>query len=119
LELVAFAWTPDQRKRVEAVLSKYPVESARCAIAAKRIHPIAIELDVDAEVWRCSPRYGRFVDPQRRWFHHVTVRVADHYVDALTGADGLSAAEYFVHHWPDEEALRWEALTSVQVEALR
>jgi hypothetical protein len=58
------------------------------------------------------------VHPQRRWFYHVAVQVADHYVDALAGPDGLPTKEYVARYWPDGEAICWKVLTDLQLEAL-
>jgi hypothetical protein len=116
--LVAIGWTSDQRRRVAAILAKHPAESAQCATAARKILPVAREHDPSAVVHQLSPRYGRFVDPRRRWFYHVTVRAADHQVDALTGPDGLPTNEYAALYWPDAEAIRWEVLAEVRLEAL-
>jgi hypothetical protein len=34
-----------------------------------------------------------------RWRHHVVVGVDEHYVDAMTGADGTEVSIYFGEHW--------------------
>ncbi len=46
--------------------------------------------------------------PERPWFHHITVEVEAHLVDALTGADGTPRSSYLEQHWTETDALRWE-----------
>jgi hypothetical protein len=67
---------------------------------------------------RCSPLFGRFVCPKRKWFYHVNVLVTQHYVDALTGADGLEQEEYIAQHWADTAAFAWEDLADDVLEDL-
>lgn len=50
-----------------------------------------------------KPRQGRFVVPKvhtgQRWFHHYTVEVEYHGVDALTGVSGTPWSAYLSTHW--------------------
>ena len=72
--------------------------------------PIAQQLDRRARAWKLTPRLGRFVVPRsdvgQRWFHHFTVEVDDHGVDALTGPDGTSWQHYLPTHWQHDRHLR-------------
>lgn len=53
---------------------------------------------------------GRFVVPNQaigqRWFHHFTVEVERHGVDALTGPSGTLWGSYLSTHWQHPESLR-------------
>jgi hypothetical protein len=89
---------------VERALGENPIESARCAEAARAVLPIARERSEGAEAVVILPRVGRFVVPRNvtptpRWFHHVSVIVEAHHVDALTGPDGCPAPEYLARHF--------------------
>lgn len=115
------AWSEPQRAVVVKALDEYGVESARCERAASLVLPPlppAREVDPTAVARRCLPLFGMFVCPRRRWFHHVNVFVAEHYVDALSGPDGLEREDYLERHWPDREALSWEDFSDVEVEEL-
>lgn len=59
-----------------------------------------------------------FVCPTRRWFHHVNVFAIQHYVDALSGPDGLEEEAYLERHWPDRAAVAWEDLSDEVLEEL-
>jgi hypothetical protein len=93
------SWTPSQRVVVERVLREHPPASGRCAQAARTVLPHAIELDADAGALVIEPTEGIYVETTheyggRPWFHHVTVDVQAHRVDAMTGVDGHPAASY-------------------------
>ena len=47
-----------------------------------------------------------------------TFYVANHYVDALSGPNGLEKVEYLAAHWPDPEAIHWDILSDVDLERL-
>ncbi|HEY5957099.1 MAG TPA: hypothetical protein VIV60_11120 [Polyangiaceae bacterium] len=115
---MSIAWSSEQLAKVARVLKENDVDSSRCAVAAKRILPVARELDPNAIGRRCTPRFGRFVDPKRRWFYHATVRAALHYVDSLTGPFGTEEAEYLQTYWADDAAFHWDDLTESQLKDL-
>lgn len=103
---MSIRWTKPQRARVQAVLARHPAESGRCRLAATSVLPIGEELDADAHARAIlpDPRVApgaRYVEPDRRWFFHITVSVLASYVDALTGADGASSSSYLQTHFPD------------------
>lgn len=115
---MAVSWTKLQRPVVIDALDEFGVKSARCEKAAARILPLARELDPTSVARRCLPNYGRFVCPKRRWFYHVNVFVTRHYVDGLSGPDGLAEQTYLQQHWPDRDAIRWEDLSTDELERL-
>lgn len=98
------AWTSDQRARVEQVLTSYPVASGRCESVAWEILPIGRERDPS----------GLYVVPRveltQFWFHHFTVELDAHCVDALTGADGTPRSTYLGEHWTETDAISWVAV---------
>lgn len=106
-------WTGEQRDRVERVLASYPAASGRCESAAWEVLPIGCERDPEAQVWQLLPSEGLYVVPRielaQRWFHHFTVEVEAHCVDALTGADGTPTAAYLDEHWTETDAISWVA----------
>lgn len=108
---MAIAWDPSQATRVSDILSRYPVDSGQCALAAREIHPVARERDPGAGAWQLWPGEGRYVVPKvplrRPWYYHVTVEAEGHCVDALTGVPGTSRADYVKTHWR-YDAMRWE-----------
>lgn len=99
------AWTQDEHDAVDAILIAHPVRSGRCFEAAQAILPIATGRDATARAWKIKPRSGRgrFVAPKvnfgERWFHHYTVEVEVHGVDAITGPDGTPWGAYLETHW--------------------
>jgi hypothetical protein len=101
-------WTPDEHDAIAAILSAHPVQSGRCFDAAQNVLPIALGRDASATPWKIKPRHGRFVVPKlgigQRWFHHYTVEVEQHGVDALTGPSGTVWRAYLSTHWqyPDD-----------------
>jgi hypothetical protein len=81
---------------------------------------VAVEVDNGARGLVIEPA-GLYVlvrNRSIRWTHHVTVAVAEHHVDALTGADGHPAAEYLAAYFdhPGDHLVRpinadeWEFL---------
>jgi hypothetical protein len=105
-------WSSQQRRRVEAVLAEYPFASGRCVDAARNLLPTALERDAQARPWKLLPCEGWFVVPRRslggqRWRFHVSVKVAHHFVDALTGVDGTVKEMYLDSHWQYPESLEW------------
>ena len=115
---MAVAWSAPQREVVAGVLGEFGLESGRCERAASRILPPAREVDQNATARRCLPLFGRYVSPKHKWFYHVNVLVASHYVDALCGPDGLDEDEYMLTHWPDRSAVDWHDLSDEEVEGL-
>lgn len=97
-------WRDEQRTKVEQCLERHPPDSGMCLEAAREILPVAVQLDGGATAWKLVPRRGRLVVPKtvrlaRPWWHHFTVSVQAHYVDALTGPDGTIATTYLEEHW--------------------
>lgn len=115
---MALAWSELQKVTVIAAPEEFGLKSARCEKAAARILPVARELDPASVPRRCLPNYGRFVCPKRRWFYHVNVFVMRHYVDALSGPDGLLEQPYLQQHWADRDAIRWDDLSTDELERL-
>lgn len=115
-------WSTDQRGRVAEIFEHYPPHSARCATAAKELLPTAREIDRNSRAMKVSPRVGLYVAPRTRvggtWFHHVTVDVSVHYVDALTGPDGREHATYLEHYFKHPESHRIEPVSDDALEAL-
>ncbi len=111
-------WKPEQAAQVRAILNRYPPQSNQCEQVAKTILPIARELHPRSRNLRIKPaQRARFLLPKiplqgEWWFHHVTTEVTEHYVDALTQADGTPAADYFSMHfqYPDRDAYLLEPL---------
>jgi hypothetical protein len=95
---------------VQAALDAHPAPSNRCAQAAQGVLPTARELDEDASAILVEPRDAIYVQAKgySRWFHHVTVGMTQHYVDALTGADGHPDATYLETYFdfPGSHAMR-------------
>jgi hypothetical protein len=100
---MAVAWTSDEHDAVDAILNTYPAPSGRCLEAARGLLPIGQARDPATCAWKIKPRQGRFVVPKihtsKRWFHHYTVEVERHGVDALTGASGTPWNTYLSTHW--------------------
>ena len=115
---MAIGWNTSQKSRFKAALGQYDIDSALCARAANKILPVAREHDPEAVGHRCLPNFGRFVCAKRKWYFHVNVYVANHYVDALSGPDGLEKLEYLASHWPDSEAIHWDILSDTDLERL-
>lgn len=90
-------WNPPQRDTVSACLARFPPESAKCAAAARAILPTARERDSGAHAVQLRPNDGsRFIETTtgRCWYHHVTVSLEHHRLDALTGANGHPSGSY-------------------------
>lgn len=102
-------WSTAQRREVQDCLSAHPAPSGRCLEAARGVLPVARARDADARSWKISPLEGYFVVPRQsvggRWFHHYTVEVELHYVDALTGVSGTVSDAYLAEHWRYPERL--------------
>lgn len=110
LPTVAVAWTSAQEAEVERLLRAHPAATGRCASLARDLLPIARGRDADAHglLIRPKPGQGRYVVPRagtHRWFHHVTVGVEAHCVDALTGKAGTERGQYLPRHWRHPDAL--------------
>ena len=83
-----------------------PQRGRSCRSGAKR--------EPQAQVWQLLPAEGLLRGAQeielgQRWFHHFTVEVAAHCVDALTGADGTPRSAYLDKHWTETDAISWVA----------
>lgn len=100
---MAVTWTHGQHEAIEATLERFPARSGRCLDAAREILEVARPRDATSKAWKIKPRQGRFVVPKihvgQRWFHHFTVEVEDHGVDALTGPSGTPWHSYLSDHW--------------------
>jgi len=107
---MAIAWSTQQEASVSRALTNHGLDTGHCALAAAHILPVARERDRNAVARRCDPCFGRYVNPTRRWFHHVAVTLEEHYVDALTDPPGLEAAVYMSKHWADAKAFSWKDL---------
>jgi hypothetical protein len=108
---MAIAWTPDQRRRVEALLARHQFDTGRCETAARGILPVGRERDPNAQIWRLEPTEGRYVVPRVKldfpWYYHFTVETEAHFVDALTGVDGTLRASYLDEYWTEAAAIAW------------
>lgn len=112
---MAVPWTEGQRLRVAEVLTNFPVDSGLCDRAAAGVLPVARESDELAVARRCDPMHGIYVSPRRKWFFHVTVRTVEHYVDALSGPDGLPEVEYLLSRWEHPDGLAWRDLADEEL----
>ncbi len=101
-------WAPQQRNAVAAILDAHPAVSGRCAQAARALLTTAIQLDRRAHAVVVEPAspaiYVLAKGLAVRWFHHVTVDVAVHRVDALTGPDGHPRTSYLRPYFEHPEA---------------
>jgi hypothetical protein len=101
-------WNDRQRNHVAQILERYPVTSNRCATAACGILPTAQDLEAAAHMLVVRPGgFAIYVQPKDlpvRWFHHVTVAVVEHCVDALTGADGHPRDTYLTEYFDHPDA---------------
>lgn len=109
------SWTPPQRAAVERALGEHSPASGRCAKAARAVLPQAIEVDAAAGVLVIEPTEGIYVETThdyggQPWFHHVTVDVQAHCVDAMTGADGHAASLYLGTFFRHADALSIRAV---------
>jgi hypothetical protein len=90
-----------------------PIRSAAAAASPQpgRILPVGRERDPEAQVWQLVPTEGLYVVPAVEqdlfWFHHFTVEVEAHCVDALTGVDGTTRETYLDRYWTDIDAIAW------------
>lgn len=48
----------------------------------------------------------------------MNVFVEQHYVDALSGPDGLEEEAYLQQYWAERDAIRWEDLSTDELERL-
>lgn len=100
------SWNDDQRAKVDAMLAEHPLDSYRCADAARAVLPTARELDGASKARIVLPNLlgARWVlprefSPRPYWAHHVTVAVTDHYVDGLTRSPGEPMSSYLGKHF--------------------
>ena len=103
------AWSDEQRNQVQDALTHHPLDSGQCAALARALLPVAVELDPGAHNVLLTPTSGRYLvlrDRPRRWYYHATTAVANHRVDALTGADGHSATTYLPHYFLYDDTIR-------------
>ncbi|MCB9760483.1 MAG: hypothetical protein H6739_11645 [Alphaproteobacteria bacterium] len=99
-------WPPDKAEQIDSLIDAHPVESGRCASLARSILPIAREQDADAQgvIVKANAAQTRYPCMKPRihgvwWFHHVTLGVEGHFVDALTGTQGTERAHYLTTHF--------------------
>lgn len=110
---MAISWTPRQLEQVVDLIEAHPARIGRCADLARRILPIARDVDPRAHgvVIRPLPGRGWFVEPRiggTMWRHHVTVAAEMHVVDALTGAAGMERERYREAHWVHADDLSFK-----------
>jgi hypothetical protein len=105
-ERMSISWSGKRAASVAKILDDNPPESARCALAAKKVLPHARKEDADATTWEVRPTPSvvfRILSPRvsvgGRWTHHVTVGLQAHFVDALTTATGTTATKYLETHF--------------------
>lgn len=70
---MAVAWQERQRRLVQEELHNHPIESGQCAVLARRLLPLAKEIDAEAHNLLLTPKVGRFLplrQGQRRWASH-------------------------------------------------
>lgn len=106
--LMGVEWSDSQRIRVSGLIEEHPVTTSDCAVLGRKVLPIGRERDAAAHglVVRANTTQTRFAclkprhgQVKRRWFHHVTVAVDEHGVDALAGVDGTPLASYLREHF--------------------
>lgn len=106
---MSIAWSKQQRRRVNAAIRAYPVDSGECLALARRLHTTAREVDNDAGVLHITPpppeRRIRPVGDLPSWAYHVTTTASAHCVDALTRAEGVPEEGYFVQFFESPETL--------------
>lgn len=109
---MAVRWGPTEHAAVAAILQKHPVDSRRCADAAREILPVAHDVDSQARARILRPTEGRYLATHsmagRRWRHHVSVALMQHLVDALTGVDGTEEDRYLNQYFQFPDAVAWE-----------
>ncbi len=116
-QAMTVGWPGRDRSTVQVILDEHPFDSGRCADAAREVLPIAQALDPGARAMKLEPASpARYLLPlniqlERNYYHHVTVRVVQHHVDALTGADGTPEDVYLVAYWQYPNALAWSEVT--------
>ena len=99
---MSIRWTEAQRRRVQEVLDRHPIQSGRCAETARQLLPVAMSVDASARARLLRPKddapfilsleYGHF-------YHHVATEMIAHMVDALSGSDGVHAPSYLSQYW--------------------
>ncbi len=105
---MSIGWQEKQRALVEDALARHPIESSRCAEAARMIFPEASTLE---EATRAIKLVGKDDAPfiltkcRKQFCHHVSVVVVKHMVDALTGVDGFAESAYLEQYWQYHEEI--------------
>lgn len=101
-------WSHSHRANVEHLIDTHPVTTSDCAVLGRKLLPIARQHETAAHamVIRADTRQSRFAcikprhpDVKRHWYHHVTIAVDGHGVDALSGADGTPLEDYLHEHF--------------------
>jgi len=117
---MAIDWHAGQRDEVKGHLDSHPVDSGECLEAARKVLPVAQVRDPTAHPWKLVPLEGRFVVPrsplERRWFHHYTVELLKHCVDAVVGPDGAESPTYLQKHWQHSECINWQTVDFAEEE---
>lgn len=94
--------------RLAALLQRYPPESKECVACAREVQRLLQSEGIAAEVVRVTHTLlGRYFYTQdgvcfAETGFHVTVKVNDLLVDAITGPDGKPQQEYYTL-WRDIE----------------
>ncbi|MFO0763010.1 MAG: hypothetical protein U0359_41625 [Byssovorax sp.] len=106
---MTIAWEPDDQRRIEAGIERYPAESNRCAALARIVYAVAQPRDERTRGIQITPSAAPWLvlrKPLRRqWGSHTLIETQEHRVDALTGAGGCPAAEYLEAHFKFAQAL--------------
>src|SRR5690606_34994222 len=102
---MAIGWHTSLQPHVQPLMDEHPLSDSGCATLARALFPLARQHDAQAAglVVRANTPQGRYpvMRPRgvrRFWFHHVTVGVEAHCVDALTGTWGTPRAQYLSTH---------------------
>lgn len=112
---MAIPWTNDRAGRVGALMEEHPLERG-CAALGRALLPVAREQDPSAVgiVIRASAGQTRYPCIETRgrpplyWFHHVTVGLLEHCVDALTGVPGTRQEAYLDTHFANAPDLSFD-----------
>lgn len=100
ISAMAVPWTPAEAGTVDALIAAHPITGG-CAPLARALLPVARGRDVSAQglVIRADADQVKYACVRHRlggryWYHHVTVGVAEHCVDAVTGTPGVEQQRY-------------------------
>jgi hypothetical protein len=107
---VTVPWEENERAEVSAALTRFPIESGKCAALARVVTRVGLARDPQTRARLITPRSAaRFVVPKLPrppiWASHTFAETHGHAVDALTAIDGCPAGEYLARHWEHVDAL--------------